>query len=80
MDKPVTPPTWGPPPPCKQALRWTANGPVKKLTNGMDLSWILDEEWGVYNVTFEGKRNLFFSPSKEKGKEDARSQVNLYNA
>ena len=24
------------------------------------------------------KRNLFLSPSKEKGKEDATSQVNLY--
>ena len=47
----------------------------------MDLSLILHEEWGVYNVTFEGeKRNLFFSPSKENWKEDARSQVNLYNA
>ena len=34
----------------------------------------------VYNVTWKGKSNLFFSPSKEKGKEDARSQANLYDA
>ena len=26
------------------------------------------------------KRNLFLSPSKEKGKEDATSHVNLYKA
>ena len=26
------------------------------------------------------KRNLFLSPFKEKGKEDATSQVNLYKA
>ena len=45
----------------------------------MDLSWILDEEWGVYNVAFEGKKKSFFSPSKEKWKEDGRSHVNLYN-
>ena len=25
------------------------------------------------------KKNLFLSPSKEKGKEDAKSQVNSYN-
>ena len=25
------------------------------------------------------KKNLFLSPSKEKGKEDATSQVNSYN-
>ena len=31
----------------------------EKLTNGMDFSWILDEEWGVYNVTFEGKKEPF---------------------
>ena len=34
----------------------------------------------VYNVTCEGKRHLFFSPSKEKGKEDAKSEINVYNA
>ena len=32
----------------------------------------------VYNVTCEGKKELFFSPSKVKG-NDARTQVNLYN-
>ena len=35
----------------------------------MDLSWILDEEWGVYNVTFEGAKGTFSSrPLKKKGR------------
>ena len=32
----------------------------------MDLSWILDEEWGVYDVTFEGKKELFLLAFKRK--------------
>ena len=35
----------------------------------MDLSWILDEEWGVYNVTFDGNKGTFSSlPLKKKGR------------
>ena len=46
----------------------------------MDLSLILDEEWGCLQRNLqEKKKNLFFSPSKEKGKKDTRSQVNLNN-
>ena len=42
----------------------------------MDRSWILDEEWGCLQRNFRGKkRNFFFLPSKEKGKEEARSQA-----
>ena len=37
------------------------------------------KEWtGLYGT--DSKRNLFLAPSKEKGKEDATSQVNLYKA
>ena len=44
------------------------------------------EEWnGFYGTDYKKgliikKRNLFLAPSKEKGKEDASSQVNLYKA
>ena len=44
----------------------------------MDFIWLLDEEWGCSQRNLRGKkRNLFFLPSREKGKEDARSQVNI---
>ena len=36
----------------------------------MGLSLILDEEWGCLQRNLQEKKNLFFSPSKEKGKED----------
>ena len=44
----------------------------KNLRNGMDFMGLITKmDWLL-------KRNLFLSPSKEKGKEDATSQVNLY--
>ena len=43
------------------------------------IPWKL-EEWNEFYGTDYKKRNLFLSPSKEKGKEDATSQVNLYKA
>ena len=46
----------------------------KNLRNGMDfMGLITKKDWLQ-------KRNLFLSPFKEKGKEDATSQVNLYKA
>ena len=49
----------------KWSLKSTTNDPVK--TWGME--WILSD--------WLQKRNLFLSPSKEKGKEDATSHVNF---
>ena len=44
----------------------------------MDRSWILDEELGCLQRNFRGeKRNFFFFPSKEKGKEETRSQARV---
>ena len=44
----------------------------------MDRSWILDEEWGCLQRNLRGKERIFFfSPSTEKGKEDARSQARV---
>ena len=56
----------------KWSLKLTANDPVK--TWGME--WIL-WDWLQKRTDYK-KRNLFLAPSKEKGKEDATSQVNLY--
>ena len=58
----------------KWSLKSTANDPVK--TWGME--WIL-WDWLQKRTDYE-KRNLFLSPFKEKGKEDATSQVYLYKA
>ena len=60
----------------KMDCKWssTANDPVK--TWGME--WILWDK--LQKRTDYKKRNLFLAPSKEKGKEDASSQVNLYKA
>ena len=38
MDGRATPPTWGPPPPCKQALNWSR---VSVKTRGLE--WFLIE-------------------------------------
>ena len=43
------------------------------------IPWKLEEWNGFYGTDYK-KRNLFLAPSKEKGKEDATSQVNLYKA
>ena len=56
----------------KWSLKSTANDPVK--TWGME--WIL-WDWLQKRTDYK-KRILFLSPFKEKGKEDATSQVNLY--
>ena len=56
----------------KWSLKSTANDPVK--TRGME--WIL-WDWLQKRTDYK-KRILFLSPFKEKGKEDATSQVNLY--
>ena len=40
------------------------------------MEWIL-WDWLQKGLIIE-KRNLFLSPFKEKGREDATSQVNLY--
>ena len=58
----------------KWSPKLTANDPVK--TWGME--WIL-WDW-LQKKTDYKKRNLILAPSKEKGKEDATSQVNLYKA
>ena len=58
----------------KWSPKLTANDPVK--TWGME--WIL-WDWLQKRTDYK-KRNLFLAPSKEKGKEDASSQVNLYKA
>ena len=58
----------------KWSLKPTANDPVK--TWGME--WIL-WDWLQKRTDYK-KRNVFLSPFKEKGKEDATSQVNLYKA
>ena len=58
----------------KWSPKSTANDPIKK--------W---REWiGSYGTDYKKgliiKRNLFPSPSREKGMEGTRSQVNLYKA
>ena len=58
----------------KWSLKSTVNDPVK--TWGME--WIL-WDWLQKRTDYK-KRNLFLAPSKEKEKEDATSQVNLYKA
>ena len=58
----------------KWSPKWTANDPVK--TWGME--WIL-LDW-LQKKTDYKKRNLFLAASKEKWKEDATPQVNLYKA
>ena len=58
----------------KWSPKLTANDPVK--TWGME--WILWDK--LQKRTDYKKRNFFLAPSKEKGKEDASSQVNLYKA
>ena len=47
----------------------------------MDVSWTLEQEWGCYsyNVTWERKRNFFFSPSNEEGGMTLDQKVNLFN-
>ena len=41
----------------------------EKLRNGMDRSWILDEEWGCLQRNFRGKKGTFSSrPLKKKGR------------
>ena len=56
----------------KWSRKSTANDPVK--TWGME--WIL-WDW-LQKTGLVIKRNLFLSPFRGKGKEDATSQVNLY--
>ena len=46
----------------------------ENLRNGMDFMGLITKKDWLW------KRNLFLSPFKEKGKEDATSQVNLYKA
>ena len=71
----------------KWSPKWTANDPRpqvipkvdrkwsrENLRNGMDL-W----DWLQKRTDYK-KRNLFLLPFKEKGKEDATSQVNSYKA
>ena len=57
----------------KWSPKMTANDPVK--IGGMD--WIL---WDWLQKRTDYKKNFFLAPSKEKGKEDATCQVNLYKA
>ena len=57
----------------KWSLKSTANDPVK--TWGME--WIL---WDWLQKRTDYKKETFFCQFKEKGKEDATSQVNLYKA
>ena len=42
------------------------------------MEWILWDK--LQKRTDYKKRNLFLAPSKDKGKEDASSQVHLYKA
>ena len=47
------------------------------------IPWKIEEWNGFYGTDYKKrlmiKKNLFLSPSKGKGKEDATSQVNSYN-
>ena len=47
----------------------------------MDVSWTLGKELCChsYNATWERKKNLFFSPSKEEGGITLDQKVNLFN-
>ena len=60
----------------KWPLKSTANDPVKTW----EMEWIL-RDW-LQKIIIKKKlfRYLFLSPSKEKGKEDTTSQVNLHKA
>ena len=58
----------------KWSPKSTANDPVK--TWGME--WIL-LDWLQKRTDYK-KETFLLSPSKEKGNEDATSQVNLYKA
>ena len=58
----------------KWSPKLTANDPVKTW----EMEWIL-WDWLQKRTDYK-KRNLFLAPSKEKEKEDATSQVNLYKA
>ena len=48
------------------------------------IPWKLEEWTGFYGTDYKKgliiKKNFFLAPSKEKGKEDATCQVNLYKA
>ena len=58
----------------KWSSKSTANHPMKN--RGMEgIFW----DWLQKRTDYK-KKNLFLSPSKEKGKEDATSQANLYRA
>ena len=67
----------------KMDRKWssTASDP---LTRPQMIPWKLEEWNGFYGTDYKKgliiKKNLFLSLFKEKGKEDATSQVNLYKA
>ena len=73
------------------SLYSTANDPQPQMIPRPQM--ILDRKWsrekmrewiGSYGTDYKKgliiKRNLFLLPSREKGMEDVRSQVNLYKA
>ena len=71
----------------KWPLKWTANDPRPQVIPKVDRKWSREKlrEWiGSYGTDYKKgliiKRNLFLLPSREKGMEDGRSQVNLYKA
>ena len=64
--------------------KWTPNDPRPQVTPKVDSKWsreklrnVMDFMGLITKKDWLWKRNLFLSPSKEKGKEDAISQVNL---
>ena len=67
--------------------RWTANDPRPQVIPKVDRKWFrenvrngMDFMGLITKKDWLHKRNLFLSPSKEKGKEDATTQVNSYKA
>ena len=69
----------------KWSPKWTANDPRPQVIPKVDRKWSrenlrngMDFMGLITKMDWLLKRNLFLSPSKEKGKEDATSQVNLY--
>ena len=71
----------------KWSPKWTANDPQPQVISTVDRKWSrenlrngMDFMGLITKRTDYKKRNLFLAPSKEKGKEDATSQVNLYKA
>ena len=69
--------------PPKMDRKWSST-PSDPQSRPQMIPWKLEEWNGFYGTDYKKGliiiRNLFLSPSKEKGKEDVKSLVNLYRA